>query len=244
MATGTASTAAKPTGQLSAVQDPSGSGVTTVNGGTLYQDSSGNQFLFTNGVFQPYTAGGGTAGGGATSPQATNSNAGTAPAGAGSPNSPYPATSPSPGLISSFVGQIGQAKGPVVVGLTLAVFGAAVAGLIAVPLAIGLLIALLGIDIVTGGITQAAQGVENWFRGTDQNGNPVAGSPFAPGGILSNFASGYLGDFVIAATIGGLIYYFSHSGGQTTVRVIQASKRANPSGTRPRLRHRRIRRVN
>jgi hypothetical protein len=143
------------------------------------------------------------------------------------------------GIVASASGMIGKSKTLVVVGTALAIAGAYYAGLVALPLAIGLLVLLAGLDIALGGVTKGVESVEDWWRGVDKDGKPVPGSPFAPGGLLAKFASGYLGDFVIAIAIGGIVYSVSHRRGSEKIEITQG-RRENPPRRRGRRRRRRL----
>lgn len=195
---------------------------------------NGNYFQNSNGQFVPYGPNGQSPGG---SPNGS-------PPAAGSPGgSPGAAAlvSGQSGLVSSVGVSVGDASIVTVIGISAAIVGAYYAGLIALPAAIGFLVVLAGIDIATRGFTDMLANLENWFRGTDPNGRPIPSSPFRPGGPLSKFASGYLGDFVVAVTISGAIYWISHRAGSPQIEIIKSDRtRANPSRIRRRRRRRAI----
>jgi hypothetical protein len=124
------------------------------------------------------------------------------------------------GIVTSFASSIGAAKIPVIVGTTLLVLSLVALEVMTAGTGIFILAALLGLDLVTGGITNAVAGTEKWFH--DTLGNLL--------GTFGKKYGGIIGDFAIVIAVGGVVYLIAHRSGQSTIRV--QAVRANPAKIR------------
>jgi hypothetical protein len=173
---------------------------------------------------------------------ASAANAGTQVGGAGTPddslqpNGPTASGTNQPDQIGSqgIVAALGQPwLNGTVGGMTLAgvgVFALVLAGLITAEVALPILFALLGAELILGGVTKVAGAAENAVRQLIQK---------VTGGGANSFA-GLLADGVIVVTVLGVVYliYRKKSTGQVVViRETAPSVRRNP------VRRRRMKRV-
>jgi hypothetical protein len=135
----------------------------------------------------------------------------------------------SPGLVTSLLG----AGKDVTIGVNLLILGALVAGVafgaIAVPFAIVIGLSVLAADAGLWFFGSAVSRLEKWANGDPNEPGIDPITKLVRTLARATGLGGLMGDFIITATIGGLIYFISHRQGQTNIRIFRPAKaRTNP----------------